>query len=202
MALVSKRFGVAHIDASCFVVSRWTSTRAKCVGRGNTTIRSRFERFTRAAGRVWPSGHADQYIVRRRSVPCLAASTKMSLTGFIQRPDGAPLGSEEDVMRQLSIFFPGMKFTYEAEEPPGSREAGRRYSLFLKLWMQSFGWGVPYPRHYGVVENPMVWVIEFHFVAKPVVPWVQTTSYGMPTGVDEIFERLRQATGWVTYYPP
>ena len=105
-------------------------------------------------------------------------------------------------MRHLSTFFPGVKFTYEAEEPPGSREARKRYSLFLKLWMQFSGRGVPYPRHHGVVENRMGWVIEFHFVAKPVVAWVQTTSCGMPTGVDEIFERLRQATGWVTYYPP
>jgi len=125
----------------------------------------------------------------------------MSLTGFIRRPDGAPLGSEEEVMRQLSMHFPGVKFTYEAEEPPGSRRAKELYSPLLKLWMHFFGWSVPYPRHYGVVENPTVWVVEFHFVAKPVVPWVQTTSYGMPTGVDETFERLRQATGWVTYYP-
>jgi hypothetical protein len=125
----------------------------------------------------------------------------MSLTGFIQRPDGAPLGSEEEVMRQLSTFFPGVSFTFEAERPPFVVEAERHYSLVLRLWLYFFGREVPYPRHHGIVQRPVGWAIEFKFVARPTVPWVQATAYGMTAGLDETFERLRQATGWVTHYP-
>ena len=126
----------------------------------------------------------------------------MSLTGFIQRPDGAPLGSEEEVIRQLSAHFPGVEFTYEAEAPAGSIEARKNRSLFMRLWLHFLGWEVPYPRHYGVLQNPAGWAIQFYFVAQSAVPWVQATSYGMTAGLDEIFERLRQATGWETHYPP
>jgi hypothetical protein len=124
----------------------------------------------------------------------------MALTGFIRRPDRTPLGTEEEVMRQLSTFFPGVSFTYEAERPAEMEAV--KLSLFLRLWLYFFGWEVSYPRYCGLVESPAGWVIQFYFVSGPTVPWVQATSYGRTGGLDAIFERLRKATGWVTYYPP
>ena len=42
-----------------------------------------------------------------------------TLRGIIRRPDRGPLGSEEEVLVRLSEAFPGVRFQYEAEEPPG-----------------------------------------------------------------------------------
>jgi hypothetical protein len=126
----------------------------------------------------------------------------MSLTGFIQRPDGAPLGSEEEVMRQLASHFPGVQFTYYAELSPAQKEVRKQFSLFLKLYLYFFGWEVPYPKHIGDVQNSAGWAVQFEFVAQPTVPWVAATSYGMTAGLDEYFERLQQTTGWETHYPP
>jgi hypothetical protein len=126
----------------------------------------------------------------------------MALTGFIKRPDGTPLGTEEEVIWQLSTFFPGVSFIYQAERKPTEAAAEQRLSLFLRIWLYFFGADVPYPRHYGFVESPAGWAIEFYFPARLIVPWVQAISYGRTTGLDDIFERLRQETGWVTQYPP
>src|SRR5262245_28196524 len=139
----------------------------------------------------------------------LLSGKDMSLTGFIQRPDGSPLGSEEEVMRQLSTFFPGVSFKYQAERPSGETEARGHFfadSEALATVLRTAAsrviliGEVPWPRHYCLVESPVGWFVEFKFVARPTVPWVQATSYGMTSGLDEIFERLRQATGWVTSY--
>jgi hypothetical protein len=126
----------------------------------------------------------------------------MALTGFIQRPDGTDLGTEEEVIRQLSAFFPGVSLTYEAERSQGVLQAQKHLSPILRLWLYFFGWEVPYPRYYGHLKSPGGWAFEFYFVARPTVPWVQATAYGKTRPLDEIFERLQQATGWVTYYPP
>jgi hypothetical protein len=125
----------------------------------------------------------------------------MALTGFIRRLDGTPLGTDEEVMRQLSAFFPGVSFAYEAERSPGVLEAHKRLSPLLRLWLYFFTQEVPYPRHYGHVKSPSGWAIEFYFVARPTVLWVQTTAYGKTQPLDEIFKRLQQATDWVTSYP-
>jgi hypothetical protein len=81
-------------------------------------------------------------------------------------------------------------------------EAERHLTLILRIWLYFFGREVPYPRHDGFVENPVGWAIEFTFVARPAVPWVQATLYGMTSGLDVPFERSRQATGWVIHFPP
>src|SRR5262245_57671953 len=103
-------------------------------------------------------------------------------------------------MRQLHTFFPGVSFTYEAERPIEMEAV--KLSLLLRLWLYFFGWEVPYPRYCGLVESPTGWAIQFYFVSGPTVQWVRATSYGRTAGLDATFERLRKATGWVTYYPP
>jgi hypothetical protein len=125
----------------------------------------------------------------------------MSLTGFIRRPDRAPLGSDDEVKLQLSTHFPGVKFRYEAEEPSAYGELRKHLSLFQRFWRHFFLWDVPYPRHSGDIQSPSGWAIEFRFVAGPSVPWIAATAYGRTAGLDATFERLEQATGWETYYP-
>ena len=120
----------------------------------------------------------------------------MSLTGFIRRPDRAALGSDEEVKRQISTHFPGVNFTFQAEEPPAMRDMRQRLNL-----SDDSPWSVPYPRHFGDIRSPSGWVIEFEFVAGPSVPWISSTAYGKTAGLDETFERMEKATGWETYYP-
>ena len=124
----------------------------------------------------------------------------MSLRGTIRRPDNGALGPEEEVMRHLSDAFPGVRFEYEAEEPPGVARAYERMSLWLRLWLAVFGTKVRYPRRYGYFENGRGGGVEFHFVAEEPVRWIEATSYGMG-GLDENFDRLSAATGWKIAYP-
>jgi hypothetical protein len=123
----------------------------------------------------------------------------MSLTGTIRRRDRGPLGTVEEVKRRLSGAFPGVRFTYEAQEPPGL--AAVRLPLALRLWHSVFGVKARYPRHHGIFERDNSAVVEFSFEAREPVRWIRATSYGMTAGLDRNFDELSSATGWVTVYP-
>jgi hypothetical protein len=123
----------------------------------------------------------------------------MSLRGTIRKPDNAPLGTEEDVKRHLSDAFPGVRFVYEAEEPPGL--ASVKLPLLLRLWLAVFGVKTQYPNHHGYFEREGGGAVEFYFPAKQPVHWITATSYGMTAGLDDNFARLSAATGWEIAYP-
>ena len=125
----------------------------------------------------------------------------MSLRGIIRRPDRGPLGSEEEVMVRLSEAFPGVRFQYEAEEPPGMTVARGQMSIWLRVWLFVFGTDTPYPRRYGYFQRASGGTVEFYFVAEQPVRWIEATSYGMTAGLDENFDRLAAATGWKIVYP-
>ncbi|WP_247361281.1 arginase family protein [Bradyrhizobium sp. 4] len=44
-----------------------------------------------------------------------------------------------DVQLQLSRVFPGVRFVYLAEEPPGAIETRKHMPLTLRLWLMLFG---------------------------------------------------------------
>jgi hypothetical protein len=125
----------------------------------------------------------------------------MSLRGTIRRPDNGPLGTEEDVRRRLSDAFPGVRFEYQAEVPPGLARAHQQMSLFLRLWLAIFGIKTRYPNHHGYFESGNGGAVEFYFPAKHPVHWITATSYGMTAGLDGNFDRLFAATGWKIVYP-
>lgn len=123
----------------------------------------------------------------------------MSLRGTIRRSDNGPLGTEEDVKRRLSDAFPGVRFVYQAEAPPGLAQA--QIPFLLRVWQLIFGVKTPYPNYHGYFEPGNGGVVEFYFQAKEPVYWITATSYGMTTGLDENFDRLFGATGWKIVYP-
>jgi hypothetical protein len=105
------------------------------------------------------------------------------------------------VKRHLSDAFPGARFSYHAQEPPGLAALGLRLPLMLRLWLLAFGVKTRYPRYYGLFERDIGGIVEFHFEAQEPVRWVWATSYGMTGGLDANFHRLFAATGWITVYP-
>jgi hypothetical protein len=126
----------------------------------------------------------------------------MSLRGTVRRPDKGPLGRVEEVKRHLSNAFPGVRFTYQASEPPGSAAARKIMSLFLRLWLSVFGLETRYPHHHGYVEGlGRGAAVEFYLLAEEPVRWIRATSYGMTAGLGGHFDRLSAATGWVVKYP-
>ena len=104
-------------------------------------------------------------------------------------------------MRRLSDAFPGVRFEYQAEEPPGLAVARQHMTLWLRLWLFIFGTETRYPRRYGYFERATGGAVEFYFVAEQPVRWIEATSYGMTAGLDENFDRLSAATGWKIVYP-
>jgi hypothetical protein len=129
------------------------------------------------------------------------ARLEMSLRGTIRRPDNGPLGTVEEVKRHLSDAFPGTRFVYQAAEPPGVAEAHKNMPLFLRLWLSIFGERTNYPNHHGYFERDTGGTIEFYFEGREPVRWITATSYGMTAGLDDNFDRLSSATGWVIKYP-
>jgi hypothetical protein len=125
----------------------------------------------------------------------------MSLRGVIQRPDKAPLGSSSEVKRQLSKAFPGVNFTYQAEEPPGVARVRKNMSLFLRLWLSVFGVDRRYPHHHGHFMQEQGGAVEFYFEADEPVRWISTTMYGRTMGLAGNFDHLFAATGWIVKYP-
>jgi hypothetical protein len=85
----------------------------------------------------------------------------MSLEGTIRRPDNGPLGTEEDVKRHLSDAFPGVRFVYQAEEPPEVARVYQQMLLWLRLWLSISGTNTHYPNHHGYFESPSGGAIEF-----------------------------------------
>jgi hypothetical protein len=73
-------------------------------------------------------------------------------------------------------------------------------SLFLRLWLAVFARKTRYPHHYGGFERKGG-AVEFYFESEEPVRWIRTTSYGMTTELNENFDRLSAATGWVVVYP-
>jgi len=126
----------------------------------------------------------------------------MSLRGTVRRPDKGPLGSVEEVKRHLSKAFPGVRFTYQANEPPGSAAARKKMSLFLRLWLSVFSVETRYPHYHGYFERlGQGGAVEFYLLTEEPVRWIRATSYGMTAGLGDHFDRLSAATGWVVKYP-
>jgi hypothetical protein len=125
----------------------------------------------------------------------------MSLSGTIRRSDRGPLGTADDVRRHLSDAFPGVRFQYEAEAPPGMAQAHKQMSLLLRLWLSIFGIKTRYPSHHGHFESENGAAVQFYFLAKQPVHWITATSYGMTTRLDDNFDKLFAATGWKIVYP-
>jgi hypothetical protein len=105
------------------------------------------------------------------------------------------------VKHHLFDAFPGVTFTYQSEEPPGMAEAHKRMPLFLRLWLLVFGVETRYPHHRGYFERDRGGAVEFYFVAEEPVRWIEATLYGMTAGLDDNFDRLSAATGWMIKYP-
>ncbi len=103
-------------------------------------------------------------------------------------------------MRFLSDAFPGVRFEYQAEEPPGLALARQQMSLWLRLWLSIFGTETRYPRRSGYFESGNGGAVEFYFVAEQLVRWIEATSYGRTGGLDKNFDRLSAATGWKIVY--
>jgi hypothetical protein len=94
----------------------------------------------------------------------------MGLRGIIMRSDRRPLGSVEEVKHHISDVFPGVSFTYEAEEPHGAAMARKNTSLFMRFWLSLFGVDGQYPNHCGYFERTTGGAVEFYFVAQePVI---------------------------------
>ncbi|MDH2383260.1 hypothetical protein [Bradyrhizobium sp. CER78] len=104
-------------------------------------------------------------------------------------------------MLRLSDAFPGIRFHYEAEEPPAAVAARAQMSILLRIWLFFFGRDTSYPRRQGYFENGKGGSVEFYFEARQPVPSITATSYGMTAGLDENFGRLYAATGWKIVYP-
>ncbi|WP_166302285.1 MULTISPECIES: hypothetical protein [unclassified Bradyrhizobium] len=104
-------------------------------------------------------------------------------------------------MHRLSDAFPGIRFQYEAEEPPGSVAARAQMSILLRAWLFLFGSDTPYPRRQGYFENGKGGSVEFYFEARQPVRSITAISYGMTAGLDDNFDRLYAATGWKIVYP-
>jgi hypothetical protein len=104
-------------------------------------------------------------------------------------------------MRLLSESFPGVRFEYQAAEPPGMASAREQMPIWLRLWLSVFSTETRYPRRYGCFEGGNGGVVEFYFAAEQPVRWIEATSYGKTAGFDENFNRLSAATGWKIVYP-
>ena len=104
-------------------------------------------------------------------------------------------------MRLLSEYFPGVRFEYQAAEPPGMISAREQMPFWLRLWLAVFGAETRYPRRYGYFQRDRGGAVEFYFVAEQPVRWIEATSYGSTGGLDENFNRLSAATGWKIVYP-
>jgi hypothetical protein len=123
----------------------------------------------------------------------------MSLRGTIRRPDKGPLGTVDEVKHHLSEAFPGVQFSYVAEEPCGLAEVRKNMSLLLRLWRLVLSERTRYPHHYGLFEG--TGAVEFYFEPEEPVRWIRSTSYGRTTGLHDNFDRLHMTTGWVVVYP-
>jgi hypothetical protein len=126
---------------------------------------------------------------------------RMSLRGTIRRSDGKPLGTVAEVQRRLSEAFPGTGFIYEASAPAGQTEAGKSMSLLLRLWLVLFGVDRRYPCYRGSFQRSEECAVQFYFSAHEPVAKISATSYGMTSGLDDDFDRLAEATGWIVKYP-
>jgi hypothetical protein len=125
----------------------------------------------------------------------------MSLTGIIRRRDRRPLGSVEDVKRGLAGPFPGVEFTYVAEEPAASAMLARQLTLFQRVLLSILSRKTRYPHIIGDFQRPGGAALQFYFEVAEPVRWIRATSYGMTAGLDENFDRLAAETGWFVKYP-
>ena len=125
----------------------------------------------------------------------------MSLSGTIRRLDKGPLGTVQEVQQRLAEAFPGVRFVYEAQEPPAVAMSLRMRPWFLRLWLAIFGVTTRYPRYQGCFERESGGAVEFYFEAKEPVRSIRTTCYGLTAGLDDNFDRLAAATGWTTVHP-
>ena len=127
----------------------------------------------------------------------------MSLRGVIRKPDRTELGSVADVQLQLSQAFPGVRFVYLAEEPPGAIEARRQMSFALWVWLKLFGADGGYPCCNGYWERAEYLgggAIEFYFETNEPVRYVSASGYGRTQGFDALYEELEKNTGWKINY--
>jgi hypothetical protein len=106
----------------------------------------------------------------------------------------------EDVRRQLSEVFPGVRFTLVEREPDA--EARVRFSPLLRLWLALFGLRIRYPHYVCIYESETGFAIEFYFEAKMPIRRIRATLYGQTSGADRLFRQLSSSTTWQVKYPP
>ncbi|MGC2779439.1 MAG: hypothetical protein WA418_27760 [Bradyrhizobium sp.] len=125
----------------------------------------------------------------------------MSLRGTIERPDKAALGSVADVKQQLAAAFPGVEFTYNAEQTVQAKAACQNMPLPLRIWLFLFGVDGRYPNHTGEFTSDRGGIVQFYFEAGEPVRRISATSYGRTSGLDDNFQELARRTGWIVRYP-
>jgi hypothetical protein len=124
----------------------------------------------------------------------------MSLSAVIQRPDKGPLGSIDEVLRELSRAFPGTEFTLIEREPSGV--ALVRSSPLLRFWIALFGQRGRYPYYSALYQDRSGFAAEFRFEVEAPIHEIRVTLYGRTTGANSLFQRLADATGWQVKFPP
>jgi hypothetical protein len=85
------------------------------------------------------------------------------------------MGSVEDVRRELSRAFPGVRFTLVTHQSPV--EAGLQFSIFLRLWIALFSQRVRYPHWAGTFESGKG--LLSNFILRPIRQSAQSVSRSM-----------------------
>jgi hypothetical protein len=126
----------------------------------------------------------------------------MSLSATLRRPDGGPLGSSEEIRREISSAFPDT--VWMLVESPGVASENWRLPLLFRFWVALFGRQIGYPHYAGLHQNQSGGgAAEFRFETRAPIRKVHVTLYGR-TGewVSAAFNRLSTSTGWQVEYPP
>jgi hypothetical protein len=118
----------------------------------------------------------------------------MSLSEVIRRPDGRPLGSDEEIKARLDEAFPGMRYVrVDGPTPlPLPRWSLRSSLLRLILWFNRPRY--PYWSTYFEAER---FIAEFEFDSASAVREIRVTLYGPgTTGLNPYFAKLLANTEW------
>jgi hypothetical protein len=100
----------------------------------------------------------------------------MGFSAVIRRPDKGPLGSVDEVRRELYRAFPGAQFTLIEREAPPVAQVRLSLSPFLRLWFALFGGRVRYPHYSGGYEDKSGFAVEFYFEAEALSGLLYTVS--------------------------
>ena len=104
-------------------------------------------------------------------------------------------------MRHLSESFPGVRFVYQAAEPPAAALVRKHRPLYLRILLSVFGTETRYPSHWGYFESGTGGAVEFYFPAAQTVRWMEATLYGRTASLGDNLHHLSAATGWIVKYP-